>query len=82
MDNQFNSLIKIMREQGEFNNPVPFFIGIIKSYSPLLVSISNIQLSESDFLINSSLGFYKEDVGRKILILTDKEQFIIVCKLS
>ena len=82
LDNPFNALIEIIREQGEFNNPVPFFIGTIQSYSPLLVTVSNIQLSTDRFLVNSSLSFYKEDVGCKVLILTNKEQFIIVCKLN
>lgn len=55
LDNPFITTIKLMRQNGEINNPTPFFIGEVISASPLLIQVGDIQLEREDVLINEML---------------------------
>ena len=62
-DNPYVSLIEGMRVEGSVNNPVPFMIGIVKSTSPLIVQVGEIEFDEEDLLINDFLlAGYKRKV--------------------
>lgn len=55
LDNPFITTIKLMRQNGEVNNPTPFFIGEVTSITPLIIQVGDIQLEREDVLINEIL---------------------------
>jgi hypothetical protein len=76
MSNPFNELYSIIAGAGEKENRF-YYIGIVDSISPFKISFMGIQLSK--FLYNSGLNC---NVGDRVLILNNGQQFIVLCKLS
>lgn len=54
-DNPFLSLVGFMREQGEINNPVPFYVGTVATAEPLTVQIGDITISRDVMKVNAFL---------------------------
>lgn len=84
-DNPFSKFIRIIREEGAKNNPIPYVRGIVIEPMPnLLIKVEEMQIDKNDILINENLiaeGYLSK--GDRVLIIPtlDAQRFMIVCKL-
>jgi len=84
MPTPYKKILKMMRSEGIYYNPVPPAVGRILSVDPLRVLFRGNSLDDDEIKIDKSLKTdqgYSFEVGSEVLILPADKIFVVVCEV-
>ena len=80
INNPYNGIIKIIEQQNN-NSSSAVVIGKVNSTTPLSISIGELFLDREDLMTNESIKSFKRDDLLAMVPTTNKQKYIILCKV-
>lgn len=80
ISNQYNGILNLIKQQN-INSSSAVAIGKVITTNPLSISIGELFLDREDLMVNESIKSFKEDETLAMVPTTNKQKYIILCKV-